>query len=99
MKEYWLVCAFVRPLHCAKVRATIALSEPLEKFIARNIKHNQEFNEFAITSIVRIDVRKYKALKHFNPDNEGYFRLIFEDYGKIITSEDDDDGEDDDGRN
>jgi len=91
-KEFWLVCAFVRPFHCNKVRGTIALSEPFEKFIARNIKHHKEFNEFAVTSIVEIDERKYKALKAFNPDNESYFRLIKEDYGKIISSEDEEDG-------
>lgn len=75
-------------MRCQKVWATIALSEPLEKFIACNVKHNRKFNEFAITSIVEIDERKYKVLKPFNPTNEGYFRLIKKDYSKFVTDDD-----------
>jgi hypothetical protein len=65
------------------------LSEPFEKFVARNIRVHKEFSHFAVTSITEIDERRYKVLKVFNPTNEGYFHLIRNDYSKVVHDEDD----------
>ena len=87
-KEYFLVTVKVESFLASKFTQMVVISESVMDLLIRAMPIDDEFaSTIMILCIHQITQDEYIKLRHKNPTNEDYLKLLREDYSEYIGEE------------